>query len=416
MPKVEVGAAKKLEALLAFSSAVDSLDRKDTAGAKAAIDRARAIDPTNAAVAIYAAKLAGGSPRFLIELDSYAPTYNPALLGMVEKLTIYFWNSSANPVGTDLGPYGTLYFRSKPNPLDEIVYKETNGTQRYGAMIPLGKNLGLMAEYTSTWHTGNVGSNTVNSNWHFTNPGFTSTRQVNLDQSFNGGNIGLGAQIAPGLGLGFSANIVNLAKGQPTTIPVFSDLFPASVGFYYGATGGLAYRSPTGDLSGDLEAVWSNQPVFYLLSPDNGDLAAGNGKLVQSTQPLLVSAGVTGGFFEQKVFANLRGIGEIGMDDHGYMATRVIPGLEWWPFKFLALRGAYEYSMVSVTKGGFTGGAANATGSGFMGGATLSLWGFDLNFNYINRFRPLRQLPGAGHQDQVFFFGLSYSGLISRKP
>ncbi len=188
------------------------------------------------------------------------------------------------------------------------------------------------------------------------------------------------------------------------------------MGFYYGATGGLAYRSPTGDLSGDLEAVWSNQPVFYLLSPDNGDLAAGNGKLVQSTQPLLVSAGVTGGFFEQKVFANLRGIGEIGMDDHGYMATRVIPGLEWWPFKFLALRGAYEYSMVSVTKGGFTGGAANATGSGFMGGATLSLWGFDLNFNYINRFRPLRQLPGAGHQDQVFFFGLSYSGLISRKP
>jgi TolB-like protein len=417
-PKAETKASaeKKVEAIVAFSGAVNALDNKDRVEAKKQIDVAKAIDPGNAAVAAYAAKLAGGSPRFLVELDGYAPTYNPALLGFEDKLRIYYWISSAKPVGSDVDKYGIIRIEPTPNIDDTIVYKESTMTNRLGALMPIGDKMGIMAEFSTAMKNNYVGSDVPYSMWHFTNPGLSaSDNQINLDQNFRGGSIGFGYRILPSLSVGVAGGAAYLPKGNTESVKVFSDVYPDAVGLYYNATAGIAYRGAESGLSADAELVWTDQPAFLLDGPANGDYSASNATLDESTQPLLFSVGTTAAFLDRRLFANLRGIGDFGTDKRGFLALRAIPGLEFWPFPWIALRAAYEYAHVGVNEGGYSGGSASASGSGFMGGATLSLWGFELSVNYINRFRPLHELPGAGHQNQALLVGLSYSGLVSRK-
>lgn len=82
---------KSVEALIAFSQAVDSLDRKDTATAKHELQKARRMDPGNEAVVYYISKLSGASMRMQVELDLTAGSYNPTLAAMLEKPLVYFW-------------------------------------------------------------------------------------------------------------------------------------------------------------------------------------------------------------------------------------------------------------------------------------------------------------------------------------
>jgi TolB-like protein len=419
-PKVEskASAEKKVEAIVAFSGAVAALDKKDNAEAKRQIAKAKAIDPTNAAVTAYAAKLAGGSPRFLVELDSFSATYNPALLGFEDKLRVYTWQSVAEPVGSDVDQYGGYAVMPTSNPDDSIYYKEGLFTNRTGVLVPIGKRMGIMAEFNIPNRNSYVGSDSPASDWNLTNPEFEvgKATQVNLDQQFYGANLGIGYRILESLSVGVAGGAAYLAKGteQPETA-VFSDIYPETVGLYYSATAGLAYRSAGGALSADAELAWTNQPSFLLDGPDDGDYSASNAYLDNSTQPLLVSAGATAALFNHRLFVNARGIGEFGTDERGFLAFRAIPGLELWPLSGVALRASYEYAYVSVEEGGYTGGEASASGSGFMGGITFSFRGFELSANYINRFRPLHELPGAGHQNMALLFGLSYSGLVERK-
>ena len=411
-PGKQASAEKRVEAIVAFSGAVNALDKKDTAEAKRQIQAAKAIDPANAAVAAYAAKLAGGSPRFLVELESYAPTYNPALLGFEDKLRLYTWVSNAEPVGDDLLAYDQIPVHPTSDPGDTIDFKESLQTTRVGATLPVGKRLGLLAEINMVDKNGYVGSLSPDSTWTLTN---ASNTQVNLGQQFKGGTLGLGLRLSPTLSLGLSGGASYLPEGKPQTVPVFSDVYPDAVGLHFNAAAGLAFKSADGALCADVEFVWTDYPAFLLDGPDNGDYSASNAYLDKSTQPLLASAGFAAGFLDRRLFASLRGIGEMGTDERGFLAFRAIPGLEFWPFPWLALRGSYEYAYVSVSDGGYSGGAATASGSGFMGGITLAFKGFELSANYINRFKPLRELPGAGHQNQAFLVGLTYSGLVERK-
>jgi len=408
-PTRPASAEKRLEAIFAFSGAVNALDKQDKVEAKKQIEVAVEIDPGNAAVAAYAAKLSGLSPRFLVELDTYAPAYNPAVLGFIDKAAAYTWSSSAKPVGSDVGQYDSLYFDT---PRGSIMYKESNNSQKVGIQIPVASRTGLMAEFNSIGETGNIGSNGTSFDITEQIPG---TGEVNLDQGFLGGWIGVGYRLMPNLSLGIAGNVSYFEAAREETVPTWQDLFPDAQKAYFGAAGGIAYQGPGGRISGDLELVWSQQPEFYFLSPEGGVGPGYPGEIIESSPPLIASTGVTAGFFDQRLFANLRSISEIGVDDRGYFAERAIPGLEWWPLKWIAVRAAYEFSYISVSKGAYTGGANTSSGSGFMGGATITLWGFELNANYINRYRPFRKLNGAGHQDQVFLIGLSYTGLIKRR-
>lgn len=132
------------------------------------------------------------------------------------------------------------------------------------------------------------------------------------------------------------------------------------------------------------------------------------GELEKGTLPLLVSAGTTIGLIDTKLFANLKGIGEIHTDDRSGFTVRAIPGLEFRPWKWFAPRGAYEYALVDID-------GTSLAGSGYMAGFSFVLGDFDLNANFVQRYRPNRMLPGTGHDTQSILIGATRNGLGARK-
>jgi TolB-like protein len=404
----EASAEEKVEAVLAFSKAVDALDRKDQAEAEKQIRVAKAIDPSNRAVAIYAAKLQPGSPRFQVELESFAPGYNPALLGSIQKMTFYYWGSLSRLIGGDVDPdTGIITVDTESG--GTLVYKDQGTVNVSGVMLPLGLRLGVMAEISWTGVNGYAGQNP---------PGAVVTGaggDVNIDQGYLGGCVGVGSQVAPGLSIGLAFRAAYLGRNAESGVDTWTSFCPEEVGLSYSLAGGVAYRSPGGSLSTDLEVVWSTQPDFYVLSPDGGINSTSLGMFVRGDKPLLISLGATGAFLEDTLFANLKLIGSVGLDSRDLLGARVIPGLEWWPFQWIGLRAAYEYSVITAGEGSVNGGGDSASGSGFMAGVTLAQWGFDLNANYIYRYRPFGLLPGAGHQDGTLLLGLTWGGLVERR-
>ncbi|GAB1433365.1 hypothetical protein MASR2M29_19910 [Spirochaetota bacterium] len=245
-------------------------------------------------------------------------------------------------------------------------------------------------------------------------PGFSSSGiGLGRDEPDIGRSLGFGYLLAPGLSIGASGEFLYLRK-QPYNVTWY-DIYPEAEGLHLGATLGAVYRNPSESLSADFELVWSQEPEFYLLGPESGSLKEGNeGSFNKSTVPIIATLGITGGFLDQRLFANLKTICEIGVDERGYLSFRGIPGLEWWPFRWLAMRAAYEFTYVNSAQAAISREPAHSFGSGFMGGLTLVLWNFELSVNYINRYRPFRFIPGEGHKDMALLFGLSYSGFLPR--
>jgi hypothetical protein len=120
---------------------------------------------------------------------------------------------------------------------------------------------------------------------------------------------------------------------------------------------------------------------------------------------------VTKGFLDKTLFASLRSVGEIGTDDRDILAARIIPGLEWWPLRWLAVRAAYEFDYLQASVNAVT---ASSSGSGVMAGVTFLMGKFELSVNLENRFQPLRDLPGEGSNELAFLLGLVWHGLGER--
>ncbi len=385
---------RKVEAIVAFSGAVEAVDKKDTSAAKRQIAVAKAIDPANAAVAAYAAKLAGGSPRFLIELEKQAPTYNPASLGFLEKGAAYFWMSMSAP--NETGFQGGF-----PTNDSRYEVKETQSAQHPGLLLPLGDKAGLMVDLTFSQYLNFLQDA---SGSHTPLISGESRGGPNLDFWLFGGTVGYGRRLADSLSFGAACNIAVLSGDSSSSTTVFGYDYMKARGFCPGATLGLAYKSPSGALTADAQLVWSSEPELYYDPPPK---PAVTGSLVKGKVPLLGSLGATVGLLDKRIFLSGKVIGEYYIDERSGYTLRAIPGLEVWPLRALALRGAYEYSMLDID-------GATDSGSGYMAGASLVLGAFDLNFNWINRLRPNRILPGTDRHTNSFMVGLVWSGLRSR--
>lgn len=131
------GAVKDETALMAFSKAVDAVDRGDKAEAKANLDLAKAKDPNSAAVAYYMAKLSGASPRFAVEIDPIAASYNPASLAWEEKIRLYYWSSTGNIIVTTDNPRNL-----DGRVIGPYMFNEAIGNQHLGGIIPLARGRG----------------------------------------------------------------------------------------------------------------------------------------------------------------------------------------------------------------------------------------------------------------------------------
>jgi TolB-like protein len=388
--KVEQKVEKNEQALVAFSRAVEAVDRKEVATAKQELQVARQFDPASEAVAFYIAKLSGASPRMQVEIDLTAASFNPALAALLDKPRLYSWYSST----ADMSSTSRIQFGN-------LEFTERFMTIRFGILFPIMKSFGLMAEIIPMTQL-NSGIGSIDHTPVFTNyPGGSG----NLDRSSFAGLLGLSWRMLPELSVGAS---FRLGKYFQSELGVFSDPWIGQDGpqggYWYGilpgqslfsltVEGGAMYKSADDILNADLRVLYSPDTDGYV------DVAA---KLLQTgTMPLTLSLGGSLGLLKRTLFLAGRAITEIYFDSRSGYMLRLVPAAEWWPFAFIGLRAGYEYSMLSLL-------GSTASGHGGMGGVSLKLHGFGLDFNYTYRYRPYRHLPGYGYSESFFLIGLSY--------
>lgn len=386
-PMTEARAAKMEEAIVAFSKAVDSVDRQDRAEAARQIAVAKAIDPANAAVASLFDRLVSGSPRFQVELDRYVPSYNPATLGFLDGGSLYEWVNTPLPWISYLIPFS-----------GSIQFNEISVPIRVGVNMPIGGRMGLSAEVmwnSSSYFLDDNGGGDV-----LAGHAGSVVEQVSSDL---GASIGAGYRLSDTLAVGMAARVDSLSPGTgglPSSIKI-EDVIPGTMGMFFGASLGLAAWSIDRNLGGDIELTWSNLPAPYVSLPIPGSLSRGN-------VPLVLATGFTAALLERKLFVNLRAIGDFSILSFREFVFRGIPGLEWWPARWIALRAAYDFTGVYSADG-------SNSGSGFMSGISLVLGKFDISANYIDRYRAYRLFPDLGHKgDQSMLIGVVWNGLGPR--
>jgi hypothetical protein len=215
--------------------------------------------------------------------------------------------------------------------------------------------------------------------------------------------LSLGARLADWVSIGSSVLVWNSTNGNN---PGVSDtLLPDSSaivreGLFFGTYSGIMFRDPDGNLTFDINAGYTNQKIYY------ADYDAG--EIVLGSMPLVIDSSFTYGLLNQRLFLGLKGISDIYLDDRGGYILRIIPMVEFWPFKFLSLRGGYEYSHLDQA-GTFT------IGQGAVGGFTFKVGKFDINANITYRKKPARLLPGETVGNMKLLIGLEYNpGWIKR--
>lgn len=139
--KLEKKQEKNEQAVVAFSKAVDAIDRNDTNKARSQLNEAKQYDPENDLIRQYIAKLSVTSSKFKVELDFYVPSQNPAVLGTIQQDKIYWilCISQDNLVGGKVVPkdVGDGY------KIDEAG----NVVNRIGYEFPLGQRWGMNVEF-----------------------------------------------------------------------------------------------------------------------------------------------------------------------------------------------------------------------------------------------------------------------------
>lgn len=379
--KTKEKADKNEEAVVAFSQALEAYDRDEKGEAKRELKRAKSIDPGYEAAKVYLQKLESISPKFRVETDYYAPTTNPAYLGMLDKDMLYFWaGSSLSPPSADENEYQEV---------DEYLFKEYPSTTRFGYALPVGDRLGFSVEYDF----GAV-SNWINAPNQYDVEG-TLDYESKSSYYDNGASIAAGYSITEAFGLGTSVHLFTTKPTSGGTVNL------AEEDFRYGAALGFLYSISGGKYIFDLQVSYDNDDDWYLDEEKN--------ELKSGTLPLIVDGSFISSFFDNRLVTALKGIGDLYTDARGGNALRAIPMAEYWVLPFLSLRGGYEYVHLQQA-GSFT------IGHGFLAGVSVKLDRFDLNFNYTLRKKPSRQVPGYLIEDSYLLLGLTYApGWIARE-
>lgn len=372
---------KDEEAVVAFSKAIDYYDKNEKRSAKKELAQAKKIDPRSDAVKSYLLKLEGVSPKFRVELERHASTYNPASLGMLRQDEAHIWSGM---------PITGLSEEDTPSYGDGFSGHEVSMSGRFGYALPLGTRLGLAGEFIYAHQ-----DNKTNFPCPYDVLG-RATDSITYAPNNIGGSAGIGYRLLGNLALGASFHYYNVGN-------LLSNLETAGdipEGNYLSFSAGLLGQAFQERLLFDLQAVYTTQKEYYL---DQEEM-----RVAEGTLPLIMECTITGAFLDRTFFPALKGIGEIYLDQRKGYFLRLIPVVEYWPFPFLSLRAGYEYAHVDQAD-------RFLMGHGFLAGLTLKLWRITLNANFTNRARPLHILPGYQFQQSYLLVGMTFNpGLLSR--
>jgi TolB-like protein len=370
---------KNVEAAVALSSAIDSYDRKDTAKARKSLDRARRLDPQNKVVDLYLQKLAPTAAKYKVQLEILGPSENPAVLGVIRQDRIYLIQS----MPTDMSEH------EAKDVGDGFTMGEQNMSSRIGMEMPLGVRLGLAAEFAFGSFDNKVIAPFTFDYWDVTGLDYFHDRETSL-----GGTVGLGLRALDWLSLGAGVHLYHNTVHKELNDS--SSIWDTSAQLAF-ALGVLA-RSPDNRVVVDLLATYPTQEEYFL------DVVVP--EVVADHLPLIFETTLTSAFLERRLFLVTKALADIYYDRRQGVVLRAIPVVEYWPWRFLSLRGGYQFTYLNIDE-------RSDLGHGFVVGATARIGKYDVDFNFTSRYQPGRVLPGYGKQENFVLFGLSKSDTFS---
>jgi TolB-like protein/opacity protein-like surface antigen len=405
--------AEKEEALFAFSAAVDFFDRGDKEEARNQLEIARRIDPKNPAVELYLNKVAAATRRRQVDrrkqapshvpeldLEQYGPSYNPALLGLIESGSFYYWVCGTPPWDYD-NVAKTVEDKVNWDFLG-LKFSELIATQRLGALVPLGKRFGLATEVS--WRT--VDSQVARDSVPQLASNFPGLSQISLYSQTLGAQVGVGYDVGENVGVGIGARIAVIGPAEwlwcgeapPDNAYTLLD----ATGVSYAIDAGLT--AELGALGTEAQVIWSNQPDPYIddvADPVNRTLNAG-------TVPLILVVSVRWKVPGGRLVATVKEIVDVYTDERSTTAFTLIPALEWRPLDGLALRAGYEYSMAVVDE-------ISRGGHGFRLGLSQLLGRWEIHLDGGFRLRPNRVFLPYLWGEPIMQLGLVWNGLLRQE-
>ncbi len=381
--KAKLKTGKDEEAFIAFSTAVDYLDRKDKQRAKTVLIRAAEIDPESEAIKIYLQKMEWSinimSPKFRIEPELHTSAYNPASLGFIDQDQFYYWMTISSPPFNQAGEHQLI---------DVYSVRDEYSPMKTGYMMPLGERLGLGIEYMGGYYDHMLLAPVA---FMFDFQGSPVYGLYGFTSNY-GGNVSVGYRFLDDMSLGASVLIWYTKNDEEETF----DKYIVDNGVYFAIEGGYMLKALEGRLTFDFRTVYTNQAERYV------DFSSLSLEIKEGALPLLVEASVASDFLNRKLFLSLTGISDIYIDGRGGYVFRAIPVAEYWPFPFLALRAGGEYSHMDQV-------GELAVGYGILAGISVRFWRIELNTNFTIRKKPIRFLPGHTYTDWTLLIGGTFT-------
>jgi TolB-like protein len=355
--KVEKAEVKPAETVERFSTAIDALDRKDTATAKTELAEAQKLDPNNDAVRIYLSRLTLNSAKFMIITELYYPLTNPAALGIIryDKLDASIeFNAASQVLGDAVLSDCTL---------SELDFRGTLGYQ-----VPIGGNFGLGVDGFFRWSIDqaySIPSLVWDSMTSFLNTGGIVSFGWAPTETFS---CGLGVSL-------YYKHSYQRALGTPVENDYFRQALSA----------GVLVRDPESTIVYDL-LIGIPFDRSYRIDP------AANGVISEVAPPLYVENTLTLALADRRLFLIFKQIDDLAFDRVFYFG-RLLAAVEWWPADWLAMRASGEASLgllegtTSFGYGGLAGATFRIPGTGWAG------WDLDVGVSY--RQRPSRNVAGV---------------------
>jgi len=371
-PAAPATPAQREEAIVAFSKAIDSYDKRDMADAKKQLKRAKAIDPTNAAVQAYLDKLTFVTAKFKAMSEQYLPSENPAYLGIIDTDQI-----TLSSVFVNMNEAETR-FQSNGIPIGLV---EQDVRQFLGYRFPLGKNWGVGVEGFA---------------YHYKNQitGYAplGTKSALTNPNAYGGILTVGNEVVPGLSLGVGMTVYDQARqlasevggnGAASNDPTHNYLCMAP-------SLGLVLRNRDSSIVFDSFGGWSTEKTVRISTVTFQALDTVDA-------PLFIENTLSFAFAQRRIFAVLKQDNNVGID-HALYAGTIAPSLEAWLFEWLAIRASVEGDFTLM-------GSATSLGLGGTGGLTLRIrpWNLDIDLNMTYRQRPSRTVEGQTLNELVPF-------------
>ena len=388
-PASKVSEARKIEAIVAFSSAVNAMDRKDSVEAKIQIQKAAAIDTSNPAVAAYLAKLVTNTTKFKVLLEPLYSYSNPAFLGIIRQDTLFLASSvPAYPIFMAPQTEGLNFTTISAN---RRISESVIGP-RLGYAVPIGKATGLMVELMSGGFDDRADTGLgTGSNFGYGSGGVSA-------RSYFGGMLDIGFALSPSFSVGVGGGYMLHSKiDSNPTAP-----FISGAGGVYSVNAGFLLRNADESLIFDSRAGFSNETT----SDIDPTTFVNTGS--ESPVPVYLENTLTTAFDGKRSFFILKQIDSISYDKALYFAT-LMPSFERFLGQNFSLRAGAEGSLL-YNAGKIT------PGYGALGGMTLRFptIGLDIDLNATYRMRPSRILPGALYPDFLILMNASWSGVFKK--